>query len=193
LHPTGRFRIHVCLLLLLAAWVCSVAQDQEPAPAEPSGSGKLLGRVTLAEKPVAGARALAYHLMSGRVWRSEPTDAKGRFMLDDLPFGYYDLAIETAEGLFPGNLVVNLPPAGKTSLEIELREYDEEDLSSQRRVAFPGADTTPSGVAGVQDRGLENFWRSPRGIAVLAGGGGAVLLAILLSGDDDNEQPASPF
>ena len=57
---------------------------------------------------------------------------------------------------------------------------------------FPGSDLEPVGVAVVSEKATgREFWRGPKGIAILAGLGGAALLAFAAGGGND-EPTASP-
>jgi hypothetical protein len=163
----------------------------EPAP---SGDSRLLGKIQGIEgKPLAGVRVLAYHLSSEAVFKSQPTSSKGSYEIEGLPYGYFDLAVETSDGLFVANQVVNVPPSGKTSISMALAtEAQAAALGDQAR-QFPGAEQQPSGVASVDEKATgRDFWRSPKGIAIIAGGGALVLLAIAGGGSSSNNNSSSP-
>lgn len=181
----------VALALIVNTASPLIAQT-EPAP-EPatSGEGRIVGQVSLPDGSAAtGATIIAYHLSTETVFRAEIADAKGRFELAELPYGYFDLAVQTDDGLFVSDEVVNVPPSGKTSVNMTLSPGLTSDTPPR---GFAGLDQTATGVAQVDSKASGGaFWKSAKGIAILGGVGGAILLAIALSGGDDDEQPASP-
>jgi hypothetical protein len=179
------------LALLLAG---GLAPTHAPAQGPAEGTSSLTGRVQTAEgQPVQGVRVLAYHVTSQRLFRSEPTRGDAEYRIAGLTYGYVDLAVETAEGLFVADRVLNLAPAQKAAVILTILPAAE--LAPARRGElrqFPGAEGSPLGLAQLREklRGRE-FWRSPMGVAILAGAGGAALLAIA-SGSDE-EPSASVF
>jgi hypothetical protein len=149
-------------------------------------NGKVLG---LDGSTLDGATVVAYHLSTERVFRSSASGSGGEFRITDLPYGYYDIAVETPQGLYVGQ-VVNVPPAGKVVATLRLGPFTGADAAEQR--AFRGSDTPAVGVARLDERASGTaFWRSPKGVAILAGAGGAVLLA-LAAGDDPPASTSEP-
>ncbi len=175
-----------CLLLatlLIGIQPGALAQTAETA----AGTARLSGKVTTAagKAPASGTRVLAYHLSTETLYAA---DVKGNeYRLTELPYGYFDLAVELADGgIYVGNQVVNVPPAGKVSVSFSIVQAP----GSPNR-DFPGTEQASAGQVKIQERLRgRDFWRSPRGIAILAGGGGAVLLAIASGGGSDST-PAS--
>jgi hypothetical protein len=192
----GRFALRMrrgMAAVLLAAIVVPRAAwgAEEPAttPPEPAaGTSKLHGRVRAADgAPVVGATVLAYHLSTEQLLRSAETDAKGGFALDAVPYGYFDLAVLSGSGLYVADAVVNVPPAGRTTVSLDLIAS-----AAEASRAFPGTDQQPIGIAAVNRKGTgPGFWGKPAGIAILAAGG-AVALAALASGGDDGDSTTSP-
>lgn len=154
--------------------------------AEPAG-GRILGKIFAVDgkTPVPGATVRAVPLQGEKAAASAPSDAKGQFELSGLAFGYFDLVVEAPGGTFIANQVVNVPPAGKLVVQFSLTPYDDKSPSwwaGREPRPLPGGGTaTGSAEMRQSPRGAE-FWKSPKGIAVLAGIGGAVLLAIAVSG-----------
>ncbi len=174
--------------------LCSLLPAQ---PAQYTGSGSAEGTSTILGKifgpdgktPQAGVRVLAYHLSSERIFSSEPSNAKGKCEIGELPFGYFDLAVETPEGLFVGNRVINLAPAGKATVIFTLRPYQAAATEGERQ--YPGSDQPPSGLADVREQSEgRDFWRSPRGVATVATAGA---LTLLLFAGGDSEVAQTPF
>ncbi len=151
-----------------------------------TGTARLEGKIVGADgkTPVPGATLEIYHLSTEKRYSAEPTGAPGGFAIEGLPYGYYDLAVRTADGLFIVSQVINLAPAGKTGINLVLSPFAPGEGGSAR--AFPGTDTKPVGIARMGQRVAgADFWRSPKGVAIIAGGAGVALLA-LSSGSDDN-------
>lgn len=175
-------------LVAALALASPVAGSQDSAAAETRES-RITGKVVRPDgTPVRGATIMAYHLASEQIFSSSPAGADGEFEISGLPFGYFDLAIDTEEGLFVGNQVVNVPPSGKLTLAFTIQPYTTGVDQAGRE--FPGIGRPSSGVANVKQRATgREFWRGPRGIAIIAGAGGGLLL--LAAGGDDNDP--SPF
>lgn len=191
MHPIVRILAVIALL-----WVPgpAVAAAEAAPPADPAqesaGQGQILGRVESEDgHPLAGATVVAFHLRGEQFFRSEPSNPKGAFSVDNLPFGYYDVAVETAEGVYVGNVVVNVPPAGKAILVLTVAPFGPNDDPTRE---FTGTQGSAEGVARVTERlTKKEFWKSPRGIAILGGVGGVALLVI--AAGDNPEEPATPF
>ncbi len=176
----------VLALALLWAGTLALAHPIEHASDTSEIEGKILG---IDGKPVPGARLLSYHLSSERLFTSEPTGTNGECLLEPLPFGYHDLAVETADGLFVGSQVVNIGPNAKVLVVLTLYPAAGEPTGR----GYAGSEREPIGQAQVVERPRGRaFWRSPRGVAVLAGSG-AVALLLLAGGGGDDENNASPF
>ena len=148
--------------------------------------GKVLGTDG---KPADDAEVLAYHLATEQTFTAT-TDGKGQFTLTELPYGYFDMAIRTPAGLYVADQVANVSPTGKNMVEFRLLTFSATTQADRR--AFPGATDSPTGLARVLDQRMvgESFWRSAKGISILAGGGALALLAFTGGGSDP---AASPF
>ena len=180
----------ICLLFvwLLAlptgppAWAQHTLEEIE-------GTSKIRGKIVSADggPAIRGSRVLAFHLSSARLYASEPVRGGG-FEIPDLPYGYYDLAVETTEGLFASTRAINLAPSGVAAIVLTIMPYGPATAGLAR--TFPGSDVEASGMAEVRQklRGRE-FWKSPAGVAILAGAGGAALL--FLAAGSEPEQVAT--
>lgn len=115
------------------------------------------------------------------------TDAKGDFKVVGLEHGYYDLVVDTDAGSFIGNRVVNVPPGGFGVIQLRLGpvrgEIDNSTFGTE----------ASEGMASVERKlNRREFWRSPKGVGLLAGVGGVALLALAAS-DESNPLVASPI
>lgn len=121
--------------------------------AGPAGNVLLRGVVASADKgtPIAGARVYAVHLDSKEVFStSTPTNARGEYQITGLPFGYYDVAVETPEGLYLANRVINAPAGEKIEISLILGPPQPEDTewwSAEPDRRIPGLERVPDGVA----------------------------------------------
>jgi len=163
---------------------------QQISSTEGQQTSQIAGTIRSADgKPVPGVRVMVYHLSTEQLFTSEPTNNGGGFSVQDLPYGYFDVAVETPEGVYVADQVVNLPPSGKVSATLQLAPYADTGAEPPRE--FSGTDLESVGWARVKEKARgKAFWKSTAGIAILAGVGGIALLALALSGGD--ESSASP-
>lgn len=181
-------------LVLAVGWSAALvpAQDLVPDDSDTSieGRGTLTGKVVVNGAKAAGAVVHAYHIDTGTLSSSEPTSSDGKFRITGLKHGYLDVAVELEGGLYSANQVINLPPSGKLAVQLDLVAFADrpaEYRAQTEAVALPGVSGESTGVAELSQklRGAD-FWRSPKGIAILSGIGGGTLLAIAIgSGDED--------
>lgn len=185
-------RLQGLICLLACLWpVVAPAQQLAKDDGEVQGNSEFRGKIEGADgKAVEGARVLVYHLSTEELFTSEPTGGNGDFKLTELPYGYFDVAVETPEGVFVADQVINLPPSGKATASLKLTPF--QDAGSRPPREFSGSDAQSVGWARVDEklRG-KAFWKSTAGIAIIAGVGAAALLALAATGNND-ESPASP-
>ena len=159
--------------------------------AEIDGTSKIQGKIlhTEGKDRIRDARVLAFHLSSAQLFVSEPI-RRGGFEIRGLPYGYYDLAVETLDGMFVATQVINVAPSATAALVLTLAAYQTATARLARK--FPTRDVESSGLAEVRRklRGRE-YWRSPGGVAILSGIGGVALLA--LAAGSDSEPAATTF
>ena len=184
-RPAGRRWIGalVAAALLTSPGGVVALQEEEEAPSPPpaapaAGPAQIEGKVVARDgrAGVAGAVVRASHLRTGRSFASSPSRADGEFTIEGLPYGYVEIAVETPQGVFRGDQVVDVPPSGEVTIGLTL---------------VPGAAGEP-GVAVVRQRSSSvPFWKTPKGLAIIGGGAGVALLVLATS--DDDEPTASPF
>jgi hypothetical protein len=120
--------------------------------AGPAGNVQIRGVIFSGEtqEPVQAARVYAVHLDTKQVFTSAPSTASGEYALTGLPFGYYDMAIETTDGLYLSNRVINAPAGEKVEFSMVLGSPQPEDTewwSAEPDRRIPGLDRVPDGVA----------------------------------------------
>jgi hypothetical protein len=191
-------RALLCVAVAIVLALPQVSMAQQTTVPPDTAKSRIMGKLLAADGngPLAGATVHAYHLSSETVYSSPPSTSAGDFEILGLPYGYFDMAIETPQGLFVGNQVVNVPPGGKVSLVFTAVPFAASDADAAGR-EFPGSDQTSIGIAQLRERlAGRAFWRSPKGVAILASTAGVALLAIASGGDDDNDggvpSPSTP-
>jgi len=184
--------------MLALAVSLAPAQDTPPAP---KGSARFEGRVLRSDgkTPIENAVIRACYLEDGRSYSSNPTGAKGQFSIGDLPSGYADVAVETPQGVFVVNQVLQFLPGKKESADLVLTLYTERPAEwwgkqEKRQVPCASGESTGSADIRTQDASSAAFLKSPAGIAVLAGAGAALILLVAAGGGDDGSSasPSSP-
>lgn len=185
----------ICPAILCGATVRAAAPIELPSAPETS---RIEGKVVRADgkMPVERAVVRALHLDTGKTYSSEPTDRRGEFEISGLPYGYLDLTVETAEGVYLGNMVVNVPPGGSIAVRLALTPDSGEHTERWTELVRPGGPRGENRAAGVAEvrtrpRGRE-YWKSPAGLAIIGGSASAILLAIAVSGDGGEPSPSTP-
>jgi hypothetical protein len=210
----------VILVMALAPGVPGWAQDPQPSPDKPpqvapppdvpppapgekaaapggekkSASAKtgaaLRGRVLGSDRktPVPGAVVHAVR-PDGTVSSSAPADAKGNYLLEGIPPGTYSLAVSQGSDVYSLGSPIGVTSAHTFSVDLAT-------VPATAATPIPGVDGTPRGfcyiVQGKKPEGT-SFWKSPKGIIVLASTAGAIGLILAASGKShDEESPVSP-
>jgi len=157
----------------------------QPLPAAEAPTGTISGTVrdSAGQEVVRNATVLAYHLSSANIYRSAPTGEKGKYEITGLQHGYYDVAVETVDGLYVGNQVVNVPPNGKATASFSL--LDSTSFGPDTR-EFPGTDTPTTGIARYAKE------KSKKGVALIVGGSLLVVLLLVAGGSSSSGGPPSP-
>jgi hypothetical protein len=188
-----RRALAVALVAVLAAPVSAATPGKSKRVKAQAGS-RIEGRVVNTdEKPVSGAVVSVRSLDGDATWTSPPSDAKGRFELSGIPYGWADLVVSTAEGEFLGDQAINLPPGTKVVMNFTLLETADKPASwwADRRVEAPNGLTLDqvAGMAQSSQRltGVE-YWKTPAGIAILASAG-VVVLAVIAAGGRNYTAP----
>jgi carboxypeptidase family protein len=164
------------------------AAEQKAAPAKAGAA--LRGRVFGSDRktPVPGAVVHAVR-PDGTVTSSAPADAKGNYVLEGIPPGTYSLAVSKGSDVYSLESPIGVTSAHTFSVDLAT-------VPATAAASIPGVDGTPRGfcyiVQGKKPEGT-SFWRSPKGIIVLASTAGAIGLLLAASGkSNDEESPVSP-
>jgi hypothetical protein len=166
----------------------------DPAPAVPgvppavAGKGNVRVRVFQGDKkhPVGAAAIRAVHVDSGKTFTAGPCAARRNCEIRGVPYGYLDLAVETPQGIFPGDRLIAIAPGGTLKLNLMLtapHTAPPEQPGETPKWNSGSASAVNTEVAQITEQ-LQGkaFWKSPAGIAVIVGSSAAVLWAISASG-----------
>ena len=178
IDPAANVRRLLAAALTLALAVPSPAASQASPSGEKTtksaGGSRLEGKVLGPDgKPVRGAIVSVRSLEGDASWNSLPSDSRGRFHVQSLPYGWADLVVTTGAGDFLGDQAINLPPGTKVVINFSLLDTADKPASwwTERRVERPAGLRTDriAGMAQSSQRltGVE-YWKSPGGIAILA-------------------------
>src|SRR5262245_43564619 len=175
--------------IVLSSTPASLAQSAASGQGITTASleGRVFGpdRVT----PVSGAVVRAVRGDGVQVYSSLPTDVKGGYSISHMTPGSYDLVVEMPDGVYvvEKSLAITEPKTYGLSLATVPAE------NVEKRV--PAIDKPVKGYAWTMEAKnpkAGGFWKSPGGIAIIAGGAIA-LVALALSGNngDDNNNNGS--
>ena len=162
-----------------------------PAPAPATKGATLKGRVLGADRKTPLPAAVVHAVASdGSVVSSAPASAKGNYLLSGLAPGTYLLAVSVEGGVYSLESPVGVSSAQTFTVDLAT-------VPAEAAVASGSAvEGTPRGfcyiVQGKKDAGGTTFWRSPKGITLLAVTAGAVGLILASSGGSTEEEPVSP-
>ena len=165
------------------------AEEEAEAPTAPVVAGATLkGKLVSSDRktPLPGAKVHAV-AKNGTVYSSEPADAKGHYRLAGVPPGGYRLALSTEDGVYMLESEVGISSANVYTVDLAAIPAE------AARGTVPGLDLEARGFAailqGTAKGGAPSFWKSAKGITLLAVSAGALAL-ILTQGDGDDEQPS---
>jgi tetratricopeptide (TPR) repeat protein len=103
------FTVFVLFVLLFPAM--NPAQTQSKEQVQAPVSGEIKGTVTDEGKPLAGAKLRLANVYAGKTFKIK-ADVYGQFLLDDAPYGYYDLEVTSADGERLLEQQISITPAG---------------------------------------------------------------------------------
>jgi hypothetical protein len=201
-------RGHRALALVLALTIGTAGISAFASPA----SARLAGRI-LQSGSLSGVEDAVVKLAlrpDAKVYESTRTDAKGSYSLSGLPSGTYDVAVESAGGLYVSTAPVSLVPGEKRALSLSIRPDAQKGDTSADPPA-PGEPTPPPPPppvdptapppeppketpppAETKPKKKTPFYRTPWGGALIVVGSAAVVGAIAHSSDSSEPATASP-
>ena len=215
-RKAGAFDRIVAAFLTMAIacyWVpATAAAVSQPQLAEIHGNILAADGLTA----VAGVSVKAANMDTRAVYTSTTTGQDGHYTLKGIPAGSYDLAVETPQGLYAANLLVDVDAGRRTAVSLALQPGVQQPPPPTPPAEGQDKDK-PKADEGKKDEGKKDegkkddkakqpepqeqkkkkkgggFWRSPGGAAILIVGGAAVLgVAANAAAGNDNEEPMTP-
>jgi hypothetical protein len=177
----------LCVSLVAGTIPAEARKKKEEEPAPKNRGARIEGRVVRADGETAVAQATVKFvpLLPDSPTVTAATNPKGWFVAEGIPIGYVDLVVESEGAGFVGNQVINVAPMGRQELQVVLARRGDRTESwwTGREIKpLPGGGQA-DGIAELRPKvGGKEFWKSPKGLAVLGGIGAAVLLAIASGG-----------
>lgn len=171
----------------------------DPVSASIEGDGRFQGKIQIGSqgktRAAKGAVVYAFDVSTGILYASEPTGGSGKFSLEGLRRGYYDVGIELQDGqTFVANRVLEMKPSGKVVATLILTPSGElAPEVAATAVRFPGNNSPAAGIAQVKKkpRGKE-FWTSTKGILIIGAAGIVALAAIATQSPGESDSPQNP-
>jgi len=191
----GWFDRFATLLASVLLVVTPVFADTAELPAFAEIGGTVVGADGLTA--IAGATVKAAHVASQKVYTSSSTPKNGSYVLSGLPEGWYDVAVETPNGLFVSGSLVRATNGHRTMASIALgaapiaeegEETPEEPPAEgeQPPTEEPPKEEPPPPQEQQQKKKGGGFWKSPGGAAILIVGGSLALAAAASSATDND-------
>ena len=183
--------VRILAVLLTAALVGPAFAKETAAkkkkPVSPGGSTLSARVIGYDGKPIANATVVVTSLDDNSAWASKPSDKKGRISIPGIRYGWAQLTVKTPSGDFLGDQAMNFPPGKPVEVVFNLIDAEDRPASwwADRQVEVPPG-SAPDQVFGMAQStqkltGVE-YWKSPKGIAIVAGLGAVALLAIAAGG-----------
>ena len=190
--------------LLTFAVACYTVPANLYAGALPSGVSEISGIILLPDglTPITGVKVKAANLETKQIYSSEKTALDGVYKLASLPAGSYDLAVETPDGLYASDAVVDAVAGKRQVVSLAIRKTagvqeepqkppeppenpPAEGEEKPQKPEEPPAEPEPEPAKGTKEG--KSFWRSPLGAGILIVGGAVVIgvAANEIVGDDD--------
>jgi hypothetical protein len=175
-----RNRMTNLLAAMLIVSVQALALPVSAGAAPASLTGALVHAAD--QTPLVGAKLHVGNPETGAIVTAAPTDAKGAFRVTGLEAATYELAVETAGGLYVVATPVRLAPGQARTLSVAIAATaaaaDDDDDDK------PGAANAPAKTS---------LWENPLTAALIVLGGAIVVGYVVDEAtDDDDESDASP-
>ena len=189
LRRTAESLITVVLVVSLIQAGAPVLLAQEGVAGQGPQTASLEGRVFGPDRvtPIPGAVVRAIRGDGAQVYSSMPADEKGNFSIANLRPGSYDIVVEVADGVYVVERTLSISEAKAYSLS--LATVPAENVTKQ----VSAVDKPVKGYAWtLEGKGPRagGFWRTPGGIAIIAGGA-VGLVALALNGGNNNKHKGS--
>ena len=152
--------------------------------------------------PVPGVSVKAANVDTEQIYASVKTGQDGIYKLTGLPAGSYDLAVETSEGLYAADTLVEAIPGKRVIVSLAIKSVAQEGQPAEGEKAGEKGEADKGKEEGKNDDKAEpepyknpkkrkGFWRSPWGALVVIIPG-AVLLGVLANAIVGDSEPVTP-
>jgi hypothetical protein len=207
-----RFVAGVLTVTLAGYFVPATAiASTPPAVSAPvSAHAEIRGNVFGADglTAIPGVTVKAAHMETQRVYTSDSTGADGVYRFRDLPPGSYDLAVQTAQGLFAADALVEAKAGRRTTVSLAIRPAARQEEKPEEQEGEKPAEQTPEEgkkegeepadkpaepQAQKPPKKSGGFWRSPAGAAVAIVAGAVVVGVAANSAVGDDEEDDEPL
>ena len=175
LLPVVRRFVAVVLTAVLAFPAGAASKGKTPKAPKPPDASRIEGRIHGGDgKAIPDAIVTVRALDGDKTWSSAPSDRKGRFRIEHVAYGWADIVIKTADGEFLGDQAMTFPPGKKIEVTFTLVPTADKPESwwADRRIERPaGVEVAQLGGLAQSSQKLTGveYWKSPAGIAILAG------------------------
>lgn len=156
---------------------------------------------------IPGVSVKAANMETRRIYTSESTSADGVYRLRDLPPGSYDLAVQTPQGLFAADALVEAKAGHRTTVSLAIRptaRQEGEPQEGEQKEGEKPEEPKPAEGAPEAEKPAEpqaqkppkksgGFWRSPAGAAIAIVAGAVVVGVAANSAVGDDEEDDEPL
>ena len=165
----------------------SAARAQEGVAGQGPQSATISGRVFGADRvtPIQGAVVRAVRGDGVQVYSSTVSDEKGNYSLSNVIPGSYDIVVELPDGVYVVERTLSVSEAKAYSLSLATVPAE----NVEKKVL--AVDKPVKGYAWtLEGKGPKagGFWRTPGGIAIIAGGVAGLAYLVWKGGDEDNKK-----
>ena len=190
---TNPLREFASLLVILSIACTGVPSSwAQETPAEPtrttaSVEGRIFGSDRVTPIPAAVVRAVRGDGV--QVYSSAPADERGNYTLQHLEPGTYDIVVEVEDGVFLVERTLSITEPKDYALSLATVPAENVEKS------VPAVNKPVKGYAWtLEGKGPKaaGFWRTPGGIAVIAGGVVAAALALGGGGNGNKGSSSTP-
>ena len=113
-----KFVAAVLTVAIAGYWIpAASASNLQPPPAEIRGSVLAADGLTA----MRGVSVKAANMQTSEIYTSRPTGENGAYRLTGLPAGSYDLAVETPQGLYAADMLIDAGAGSRTIVSLALK------------------------------------------------------------------------
>jgi len=170
----------LALSLSMAAWgpaLSAVESEAAAAGTEASMSGRVFGQDGM---PIEDARIRVHSLETGEELASEPADSSGAYRLGGLAAGRYEVAVETAKGVYLVDRSMELGGADRKSYSFKLKDTSPDEARAMAP-SWAKKEKKEDDPADPSKKGQPTFWSNPLTVTLA----GLAIVTVLYIGADE--------